>query len=141
VHRHARLVALAISSAQCSLQFPLPEPLHQRAGLLTRGPRVLDLEKHPYKVWCSAEACATTRDASHPLEHVADPWELSGLFSTVLAPRLINIGARVNVVRVVGAGHQLGGETVETEHLSNVYQLPDSYIVTEAAVIVRCCQV
>jgi hypothetical protein len=27
---------------------------------------------------------------------------------------------------------------VETEHLSSVYQLPDSYIVTEAAVIVRC---
>lgn len=30
---------------------------------------------------------------------------------------------------------------VETEHLSSVYQLPDSYIVTEAAVIVRCCRV
>jgi hypothetical protein len=28
---------------------------------------------------------------------------------------------------------------VETEHLSSVHQLPDSYIVTEAAVIVRCC--
>ena len=30
---------------------------------------------------------------------------------------------------------------VEMEHLSSMYWLPNSYIVTEAAVIVRCCQV
>jgi hypothetical protein len=30
-------------------------------------------------------------------------------------------------------------QTVEMEHLSSVYQLLNSYIVTEAAVIVRCC--
>jgi hypothetical protein len=30
---------------------------------------------------------------------------------------------------------------VEMEHLSSVYQLLDLYIVTKAAVIIRCCQV
>ena len=31
--------------------------------------------------------------------------------------------------------------SVETEHLSSVYRLPDSYMVTEATVIVQCCRV
>jgi hypothetical protein len=33
------------------------------------------------------------------------PGSYLGYFPTVLAPRLINIGARDNIVRVVGAGH------------------------------------
>ena len=31
--------------------------------------------------------------------------------------------------------------TVEMEHLSRVYWLPDLYIVTEATVLMQCCQV
>jgi hypothetical protein len=63
---------------------PFPTPSHASAALSARGRRTSDLVGHPYEVPYSAEACATTRDASHPLELAANPERHLGLVSLIV---------------------------------------------------------